>query len=91
MWTLFRTALILGLACPAAVAVGADPAPVWPAGATDKKDPKVLAFYDSQCRLWADSQGLAGDARDSYLAKCREGAAKVYPVGYGPPAVGGGE
>lgn len=91
MRILFRTALILGLACPAAVAVGADPAPTWPAGTTDKKDPKVLAFYDSQCQGWADNKGLAGDARDSYLAKCRQNAAKVYPVGYGPPAEGGGE
>jgi hypothetical protein len=84
-------ALTVGLACAAAVAVAADPAPTWPAGTTDKKDPKVLAFYDRQCTSWADSNGLAGDARDAYLAKCRANAPKVYPVGYGPPAEGGGE
>lgn len=93
MTTSIRPALALGLVCSMACAVAAEQAtpPVWPAGATDKKDPKVLAFYDGQCQYWADRQGLGGDARVAYLTTCRANASKVYAVGYGPPAVGGGE
>ena len=84
-----RAICVLGFVCPVALADTA--APVWPSGAMDKKDPRVLAFYDAQCNRWADTKGLAGDPRESYLAKCKTNAAKVYPVGYAPPSVGGGE
>jgi hypothetical protein len=84
-----RAALAVGLIAPAILA--ADGAPVWPAGAIDKQDPLVLAFYAAQCTRWADRNALAGAARETWLARCRADAAKVYPVGYAPPPVGGGE
>jgi hypothetical protein len=65
--------------------------PSWPSGALEKADPRVLAFYDGMCEHYADSQGLVGDARGSFVTRCRGSIPKVFPVGYDESSGGGGE
>jgi hypothetical protein len=78
----------LGLGSTAAVAA----APVtWPVGVQKKDDPRLVAFYEAQCTRWADDNGLAGEARTDYLAKCLVNVQKIYPVGYAKSSGGGGE
>jgi hypothetical protein len=81
--------LALGLTVPQA-ALAAD-GPAWPEGVQKKDDPRILAFYDAQCAQWADGNGLAADARDAFIKKCRTDAAGTYPVGMAPPPVGSSE
>lgn len=64
--------------------------PVWPAGAQDKNDERVAAFYDGMCAKRADEHGLAGDERAAFLDKCRAESPGVYPVGYAADDGGGG-
>jgi hypothetical protein len=82
--------LMSGLLVSAAALAATEPV-AWPAGAQDKQDSRVLAFYDAQCGHWADGQGLSGEQRSAYLERCRADAAKIYPVGYDPKSGGGGE
>jgi hypothetical protein len=78
------------LAPAASMAVTATASPQWPAGALQKDDPRVIAFYDGMCAQYADRQGLAGSARDAFIANCRASIPRVFPVGY-DEAGGGGE
>jgi hypothetical protein len=82
--------LLSGLLVSAAALSATEPA-AWPAGAQDKQDPQVLAFYEAQCNKWADGQGLSAEQRGTYLQQCRVNAAMVYPVGYDLKSGGGGE
>ena len=76
----------------ATFASSATPAsPQWPAGAMQKDDPRVLAFYDGMCAQYADAQGLSGDARDTFITRCRASIPRVFPVGYDESGGGGGE
>jgi hypothetical protein len=84
--------LILALAgAIAAPVVWAAKGPQWPAGAEDKNDPQVLAFYDGMCAQYADNHGLSGADRDAFLTKCRADIPAVFPVGYAEGGGGGGE
>jgi hypothetical protein len=65
--------------------------PIWPAGALEKDDARVLAFYSGICTQWADQNGLTGDAHDAYLAKCRADVPAIFPVGYEEGGDGGDE
>jgi len=65
--------------------------PVWPAGAQKKDDPRVLAFYDGQCALYADQSGLAGDKREAFVSNCLASLPSVFPVGYAEGGGGGEE
>jgi len=73
-----------GLLLASAAVPAASPAqgPQWPAGAADKSDRRVLAFYDDMCAQYADRQGLTGDARDDFISGCRTSIPRVFPVGY---------
>jgi hypothetical protein len=86
-----RFALVLVAVAVAAPTVSFGDQPAWPAGAQKKDDPRVLAFYDGMCALWADQNGLTGEQRDAYLTKCRMDASAVFPVGYVEEDSGGGE
>ena len=81
MKTSKRVLLMSGLLVSAAALAATEPV-AWPAGAQDKQDPQILAFYEDQCNRWADGQGLSGEQRGAYLARCRVNAAIIYPVGY---------
>jgi hypothetical protein len=85
-----RVVLVFGSMVSMAAPWAAEPV-AWPAGTLDKNDPRVAAFYESRCARWADDSGMDGDARAAFMAKCKPNAAKIYPVGYGPPSAGGGE
>jgi hypothetical protein len=80
--------LMSGLFAAGAALAATEPVP-WPAGALDKQDPRVLAFYEDQCSRWADGQGLKEQERSAYLERCRVNVAKVYPVGYDESDDGG--
>lgn len=90
-----RIAVISVLACMAAAVSlplsASTRSPQWPAGALDKDDPRVLAFYDGVCGRYADDNGLSGAQRDAYLANCRADMPAVFPVGYDEGSSGGGE
>jgi hypothetical protein len=73
----------------AGAALAATKPGAWPAGALDKQDPRVLAFYADQCNRWADGQGLTGEQRTAYLERCGVNVAKIYPVGYDESDSGG--
>jgi hypothetical protein len=85
-----KFALALVASALAAPTVSFAESPVWPAGAQDKNDERVLAFYAGMCANWADENGLAGGEREAYLAKCQADAPAVYPVGYAGGGDGGG-
>ncbi len=85
-----KFALALVAAALAVPTVSFAESPVWPAGAQDKNDERVLAFYGGMCTNWADEHGLAGDEREAFLTKCRTDAPAVYPVGYAEGDGGGG-
>lgn len=76
------------LAAPAGFAADA---PVWPNGVATKDDPMLLAFYGGQCTQYADRNGLTGEQREAYLAKCRASIPNVFPAGYAPGGGGGGD
>ena len=82
--------LMSGLLVSAAALSATEPV-AWPAGAQDKQDPRVLAFYEAQCNNWADGHGLPAEQRGAYLQQCRVSAAMVYPVGYDLKSGAGGE
>ena len=85
-------ALVLLAASAAVFATSNPPAgPQWPAGAQEKDDPRVLAFYDGMCAQYADQQGLAGTDREGFITRCRTSIPKVFPVGYSESGGGGGE
>lgn len=75
----------------ASIAATTTATPSWPSGALEKTDPRVLAFYDGMCEHYADRQGLIGDARGSFVTRCRGSIPKVFPVGYDESSGGGGE
>ena len=75
----------------ATLAVTTTTTPSWPSTALEKADPCVPAFYDGMREHYADSQGLVGDARGSYVTRCRGSIPKVFPVGYDESSGGGGE
>jgi hypothetical protein len=81
---------VVALAPAASMAAAATASPQWPAGALQKDDPRVLAFYDGMCAQYADRQGLVGPARDAFVANCRASIPQVFPVGYDESS-GGGE
>lgn len=84
-------ALVL-LAASAAVFATSNPSagPQWPAGAKEKNDPRVLAFYDGMCAKYADQQGLAGTDREGFIVRCRTSIPNVFPVGYDESGGDGG-
>lgn len=51
----------------------------------------LLAFYGGQCTQYADRNGLTGEEREAYLAKCRASIPNVFPAGYAPGGGGGGD
>jgi hypothetical protein len=73
------------------LAAAAGQSPEWPAGAQQKDDPRVLAFYDGMCAQYADRQGLGGDAREAFVTRCRGSIPNVFPVGYDESSGGGEE
>jgi hypothetical protein len=49
--------------------------------AKDESDPRVVAFYETQCNKWADQNQLSDEARSAYLARCIKDMPSVYPAG----------
>ncbi len=86
-----KFALAVLSAAVAAPLVYAADGPVWPSGATKKDDPQLLAFNDAQCAQYADKNGLTGEKRDTFLAKCLKDIPAVFPVGAAEGGGGGGE
>lgn len=74
----------------AQAAMASTPLPQWPAGAT-KGDPRLQAFYDGMCAVYADRNDLAGADRDAFVKQCLGSIAKAFPVGYAAGGGGGGE
>ena len=54
------------------------------AAPNDENTPAVKAYYERQCKAWADENGLQGEARESYLKSCQADMPKVLPVGWDP-------
>lgn len=54
----------------------------FPTGTLNPDAPEVLAFYAATCAGYADEQGLSGDGRAAYLAKCAAEAPQIWTVGY---------
>lgn len=82
---------VVGLAFAAVAAVALAATVPYPSGATSEDDPRVVAFYAGQCKQWADQQGLSGQTREGFLAKCQANMPKVLPVGLSEGQGGGGE
>lgn len=48
----------------------------------DENSPAVVAAFAQICNQWADEHGLAGQAREAYVAQCRADMPATHPVGW---------
>jgi len=85
MRTLFVSLVLGATIVPAVASTTSVP---FPTGAQSTSDPRMIAFYESQCSQMAQQAGVGQQETDQRRQNCLKDAPSIWPAGTAEPGPG---